>query len=90
MNKLQKFSCKLKKVHLKKKEKKINKKDEEKLLKSIKEKYNQQTSPYYAASRLWVDSIIDPLSTRKVLSLAIEAANNSPIKEKYNPGIIQS
>ena len=80
----------IKKSSSEKNGKKINKKDEEKLLKSIKEKYDQQTSPYYAASRLWVDGIIDPLSTRKVLSLAIEAANNSPIKEKYNPGIIQS
>ena len=57
----------IKKSSSEKNGKKINKKDEEKLLKSIKEKYDQQTSPYYAASRLWVDGIIDPLkSTRKV------------------------
>ena len=45
---------------------------------------------YYAASRLWTDAIIDPLETRKVISMGIEAANNAPIKEAYNPGIIQS
>ena len=44
----------------------------------------------FAASRLWVDAIIDPAETRRVISLGIDAANNSIIKEKYNPGIIQT
>ena len=60
------------------------------LLKTITDRYDAQTSPYYAASRLWTDAIIDPLETRKVISMGIEAANNAPIKEAYNPGIIQS
>ena len=68
----------------------INKEQEEELLKKITDKYNQQTSPYYAASRLWTDAIIDPLETRKFISIGIEAANHAPITEKYNPGIIQS
>ena len=47
-------------------------------------------SPYYAASRLWVDSIIDPLDTRKVISMGIEMANKAPIKEAYNVGVLQT
>jgi len=68
----------------------MDEKAEKKLLKNISEKYDAQISPYYSASRLWVDAIIDPLETRKVISMGIEAANNSPIKEAYNPGVIQS
>ena len=79
----------IEKTSLKSKGKKIAKKDEEKLLKTITEKYDKQTSPYYAASRLWVDAIIDPRETRKIISMGIEAANHSPITTKYNPGIIQ-
>lgn len=60
------------------------------LLKEITDKYNVQTTPYYAASRLWVDGIIDPLETRKVISMGIEAANQSPIKKAFNVGIIQT
>ena len=64
--------------------------DEEVLLKEIKSTYEKQTSIYYAASRLWVDQIIDPLETRKIISQGIEAANHSPITQRYNPGIIQT
>ncbi|WP_316829747.1 acyl-CoA carboxylase subunit beta [Pedobacter aquatilis] len=60
------------------------------LLKEITGKYDSQTTPYYAASRLWVDGIIDPLETRKVISMGIEAANQSPITKKFNVGIIQT
>lgn len=62
---------------------------EEKLFNEIKDKYDQQTSPYYAAARLWVDAIINPLETRKVISMGIEAANNAQV-EKFNVGVIQS
>ena len=68
----------------------MDEKTEKKLLKTITDKYDAQTSPYYGASRLWSDAIIDPLETRKVISMGIEAANNSPIKQAYNPGVIQS
>ena len=54
----------------------------------IKKKYDDQTTPYYAASRLWVDAIIHPLDTRTWISMGIEAANNAPI-EKFNPGVMQ-
>ena len=80
----------IEKASFKAKGEKMDEKSEKKLLKTITEKYDAQTSPYYGASRLWVDAIIDPLETRKVISMGIEAANNSPIKEAYNPGVIQS
>jgi 3-methylcrotonyl-CoA carboxylase beta subunit len=80
----------IEKASLKAKGEKMDEKSEKKLLKTITDKYDAQTSPYYGASRLWVDAIIDPLETRKVISMGIEAANNAPIKEAYNPGIIQS
>jgi acetyl-CoA carboxylase carboxyltransferase component len=67
----------------------ISTEEEEKLLKEITEKYNEELSPYYAAARLWVDGIIDPLETRKVISVGIEAANHAPI-EKFNVGVIQT
>ena len=79
----------IEKSSLKRKGKTITKEQEEKLLKTITERYENQTSPYYAASRLWVDAIIDPTETRKVISMGIEAANNAPISKPYNPGIIQ-
>ena len=75
---------------LKAKGKEITKKDEDELLKKITDRYNSQTSPYYAASRLWVDAIIDPLETRKWISMGIEAADHAPIKREYNVGVIQT
>ena len=68
----------------------IEEKDEEALLSEITERYNAQTTPYYAAARLWVDGIIDPLETRKVISMGIEAANQSPIEKPFNVGVIQT
>ncbi len=63
---------------------------EAELLKEITDKYNSQTTPYYAAARLWIDGIISPLDTRKVISMGIEAANQSPIKKAFNVGVIQT
>lgn len=63
---------------------------EAELLKEITDRYNHQTTPYYAAARLWVDGIIDPKDTRKVISMGIEAANQSPIKKQFNVGVIQT
>jgi 3-methylcrotonyl-CoA carboxylase beta subunit len=67
----------------------ISKEEEDLLLKEITEKYNEQLSPYYAAARLWVDGVIDPIETRNVISMGIEAANHAPI-EKFNVGVIQT
>lgn len=67
----------------------INQEEEQKMFEQIKGRYDEQTTPYYAASRLWVDAIIDPLQTRTWISEGIKAANNAPV-EKFNPGIIQT
>jgi 3-methylcrotonyl-CoA carboxylase beta subunit len=67
----------------------ITKEEEDQLLKEITDRYNEQLSPYYAAARLWVDGLIDPLETRKVISMGIAAANHAPV-EKFNTGIIQT
>jgi acetyl-CoA carboxylase carboxyltransferase component len=68
---------------------KITPEEEATLLEDIKKIYEEQLSPYYAAARLWVDGIIDPLETRKVISMGIEAANHAPITKRYNVGVIQ-
>ena len=80
----------IQKASMKAKGEKITPEKEAELLKTITDRYNKQMSPYYAASRLWVDSIIDPLETRKVISVGIEMANHAPIKEVYNVGVLQT
>ncbi|MEM7509880.1 MAG: acyl-CoA carboxylase subunit beta [Bacteroidota bacterium] len=60
------------------------------LLSSIQARYDEQTSPYYAASRLWVDGIINPLDTRKIISTGIEMADHQGELAKFNPGVIQT
>ena len=74
---------------LKKQGEEITEKQEAELFNKIKSRYDQQISPYYAASRLWTDAIIDPLETRTWISMGIEAANNSPIDKQFNMGILQ-
>jgi len=75
---------------LKAKGEKISKEDEDKLLNEITERYDRQTSPYHAAAHLRIDMIIDPLETRKTISMGIEAANHNPIKEPYITGVIRA
>ncbi len=70
--------------------KQVNKEHEQELLNEITERYQRQTSPYYAAARLWVDAIIDPMETRKWISMGIEMANHSPIIKQFNVGLIQT
>ena len=67
----------------------ITKEEEDGLLKEITDRYTEQLSPYYAAARLWVDGVVDPLETRKIISMGIEAANHAPV-EKFNVGVIQT
>jgi 3-methylcrotonyl-CoA carboxylase beta subunit len=67
----------------------ITPEEEKKLLEEITDRYNEQLSPFYAASRLWVDGVIDPVETRRIVSMGIEAANHAPI-EKFNVGVIQT
>src|SRR6201994_1815411 len=68
----------------------INEEKEAELLKEITDRYNSQTTPYYAAARLWVDGVINPMETRKVISMGIEAANHAPIEKPFNVGVIQT
>ncbi len=75
---------------LKKKGEKLSEEDEKALYDKIKARYDRQISPYYAAARIWTDGIIDPLDTRKVISMGIEAANHAPIEKKFNLGVIQA
>ena len=74
---------------LKKKGEEITAEKEATLFKHIKDKYDEQISPYYAAARLWTDAIIDPLKTRQWISMGIEAANHAPIEKPFNLGVIQ-
>jgi 3-methylcrotonyl-CoA carboxylase beta subunit len=75
---------------LKAKGEEITPEKEAELYNKIKDRYDAQTSPYYAAARIWTDGIIDPLDTRKVISMGIEAANHSPITKRYNVGVMQT
>ncbi|WP_274475505.1 acyl-CoA carboxylase subunit beta [Mangrovimonas aestuarii] len=67
----------------------ITEEKETELFNKIKSRYDHQVSPYYAAARLWTDGIIDPLSTRKWISMGIEAANHAPIEKPFNLGVLQ-
>ena len=75
---------------LKAKGKEISDEEKNKLLDEIRDSYREKLSPYYAASRLWVDDVIDPLETRQLISTGIEAANHAPIEQKMNVGVIQT
>ena len=74
---------------LKKKGKTITAEKEAELLHEIKSRYDAQVSPYYAASRLWTDAVIDPTETREWIQMGIEAANHAPIEKAFNMGVIQ-
>lgn len=74
---------------LKKKGETITKEKEDELFNKIKDRYDAQVSPYYAAARIWTDGIIDPLDTRTWISIGIEAANHAPIEKKFNMGVLQ-
>lgn len=74
---------------LKNKGEEITKEKEKNILEHIQQKYDTQTSPYYAAARLWTDGVINPLDTRKWIGMGIEAANHAPIEKQFNLGIIQ-
>jgi len=75
---------------LKAKGEEITKEEETKLLNEIQSRYDRQTTPYYAAARLWVDAVIDPLETRKHISMGIEAANHYPIEKEFKIGVIRT
>ena len=74
---------------MKAKGKEVSKQEEDKLLNEIKARYETQTSPYYAAARLWVDAIIDPVQSRYLVSEAIRAANNNADIPEFKSGVFQ-
>jgi len=75
---------------LEKQGKELSAEDEDALLSKIQDRYEEQTTPYYAAARLWVDAIIDPTATRNWLSAGIDMADLNPDLPTFNPGVIQT
>lgn len=88
-NSAAKVLLQIEKASLQKRGEKITAENEKELYDKIKTRYDNQVSPYYAAARIWTDAVIDPLDTRKWISMGIEAANHAPITKPFNLGIIQ-
>jgi len=74
---------------MKSKGQEVKPEEEQKLLSEIINRYELQTTPYYAAARLWVDDIIDPVQTRTVIAEAISASNNNPDFPGIKLGVFQ-
>ena len=88
-NSAAKVLLQIEKASLKKQGEEITEEKEKELFDKIKNRYDNQVSPYYAASRIWTDAVIDPLDTRKWISVGIEAANHAPIEKPFNMGVLQ-
>lgn len=88
-NSAAKVLLQIEKASLEKSGKPVDAEKEKELFNKIKQRYDDQISPYYAAARLWTDAIIDPLDTRKWISMGIEAANHAPSDKKFNMGVLQ-
>lgn len=88
-NSAAKVLLQIEKASLEKRGEKIDEAKEKELFEKVKARYDEQISPYYAASRLWTDAVVDPLDTRKWISMGIEAANHAPIEKQFNLGVIQ-
>ncbi|MDT0687065.1 acyl-CoA carboxylase subunit beta [Autumnicola psychrophila] len=73
-----------------KKGEKVDEEKEKEVFEKLKSKYDEQTSAYYAAARLWTDAVINPVNTRKWISMGIEAADHAPIEKDFNMGVIQT
>jgi acetyl-CoA carboxylase carboxyltransferase component len=68
----------------------ISQADQQTLLAEIQQRYDKETNPFFAAARLWVDGIIDPVSTREVISVGISVAVHNATIPRFNPGVIQT
>ena len=88
-NSAAKVLLQIEKASLLKKGEKITEEKEKELFDKIKNRYDNQVSPYYAASRIWTDAVINPLDTRTWISMGIEAANHAPIEKPFNMGVLQ-
>ena len=88
-NSAAKVLLQIEKASLEKAGEDITPEKETELYNKIKDRYDNQVSPYYAAARIWTDAIIDPLDTRNWISMGIEAANHAPIETTFNLGVLQ-
>jgi len=88
-NSAAKVLLQIEKASLLKKGEKITDEKEKELFDKIKNRYDNQVSPYYAAARIWTDAVINPLDTRTWISMGIEAANHAPIEKPFNMGVLQ-
>ncbi len=88
-NSAAKVLMQIEKASLEKSGNKLTEEEEKALFAKTKDRYDEQVSPYYAASRIWTDAIIDPRDTRKWISMGIEAADHAPIEKKFNMGVLQ-
>ncbi|WP_040278472.1 acyl-CoA carboxylase subunit beta [Psychroserpens damuponensis] len=88
-NSAAKVLLQIEKASLLKKGENISEEKEKELFDNIKNRYDNQVSPYYAASRIWTDAVINPLDTRTWISMGIEAANHAPIEKPFNMGVLQ-
>jgi len=75
---------------LEKQGKELSAEDEQALLSKIQDRYEEQTTPYYAAARLWVDALIDPHDTREWLARGLDMVDHNPTLERFNPGVMQT
>ncbi len=89
-NSAAKVLMQIEKASLEKSGKKLTEDEEKELFAKTKDRYDEQVSPYYAAARIWTDAIIDPIDTRKWISMGIEAADHAPIERDFNLGVIQT
>lgn len=80
----------IEKATLQAKGKEIDPETEKSLFQTIKARYDRQTSPYFAAARLWIDELILPSETRTMISMGLEAADHAPISREFNPGVLQT
>jgi 3-methylcrotonyl-CoA carboxylase beta subunit len=75
---------------MKKSGEELNEAEKQKILKEIKDRYENETDPLFAAARLWIDDIIDPVKTREFVARGIRLANYQGELERFNPGVIQT
>jgi acetyl-CoA carboxylase carboxyltransferase component len=68
----------------------IGAEEQKKLLRDIQKRFDDETDPYFAAARLWIDGILDPVETRGVISRGIAMASCNPEAPRFNPGVIQT
>jgi len=64
--------------------------DRQSRLAAIEDRYAEQTSPVYAAARLWVDAIIDPRETRAWLATGLAMADHNPEMAPFRVGVLQT